>query len=92
MLGNEVALWEVVLAAIKLGVVMIPSAALLTRDDLRDRLERGRVTHVIAGSSNAARLDALGGTFARIAVGEPGTSNRSKRGVSIHSRGSVLDI
>jgi len=71
MLGNEVALWEVMLAAIKLGVVMIPSAALLTRDDLRDRLERGRVTHVIAGSSNAARLDALGGTFARIAVGEP---------------------
>ena len=81
MLGNEVALWEVMLAAIKLGVVMIPSAGLLTRDDLRDRLERGRVTHVIAGSSNAARLDALGGTFARIAVGEPRTRMARLRGV-----------
>src|SRR6516165_11796649 len=29
MLGNEVALWEVMLAAIKLGAVMIPTASLL---------------------------------------------------------------
>jgi len=71
MLGNEIALWEVMLAAIKLGVVMIPTAGLLARDDLRDRVDRGRVTHVISGSINAARLDALGGAFTRIAVGEP---------------------
>src|SRR5207249_3863549 len=33
MLGNEVALWEVMLAAIKLGVVLIPTSGLLARDD-----------------------------------------------------------
>ena len=54
MLGNEVALWEVMLAAIKLGVVLIPTSGLLARDDLRDRITRGGVRHVITGSANAA--------------------------------------
>ena len=71
MLGNEVALWEVMLAAIKLGVVLIPTAGLLARDDLRDRITRGGVRHVVTGSANAPKLDALGGDFTRIAVGEP---------------------
>ena len=44
MLGNEVPLWEVMLAAIKLGAVMIPATTLLAPDDLRDRIERGDVT------------------------------------------------
>jgi acetyl-CoA synthetase len=70
MLGNEVALWEVMLAAIKLGVVVIPTSGLLARDDLRDRITRGGVRHVIAGSANAPKVDALGGDFTRIAVGE----------------------
>jgi acetyl-CoA synthetase len=71
ILGNEVALWEVMLAAIKLGVVLIPASGLLARDDLRDRIARGEVRHVVAGSANAAKVDALGGDFTRISVGEP---------------------
>jgi len=71
MLGNEAALWEVMLAAIKLGVVLIPTAGLLSRDELRDRIARGHVRHVVTGSRNAAKVDALGGDFTRIAVGEP---------------------
>src|SRR5438270_5788611 len=47
MLGNEVALWEVLLAAMKLGAVVIPAAPLLTAEDVRDRLERGNVRYVI---------------------------------------------
>jgi acetyl-CoA synthetase len=69
MLGNVPALWEVMLAAMKLGAVLIPSTTLLTRDDLVDRLARGRVTHVIAASEDAGKLDGLPGGFARIAVG-----------------------
>src|SRR5471030_1280346 len=34
MLGNIVPLWEVMLAAMKLGAVTIPASTLLTRDDL----------------------------------------------------------
>ena len=41
MLGNQVELWETMLAAMKLGAVVIPATTLLTAADLRDRLERG---------------------------------------------------
>jgi acetyl-CoA synthetase len=73
MLGNEVALWETMLACIKLGAVMIPATTLLSRDDLIDRVERGRVRAVVTGGGNAARFDGLDahapGPLLRIAVG-----------------------
>src|SRR5215469_10617374 len=47
MLPNCVPLWETMLAAIRMGAVMIPATTLLGREDLRDRLERGRVAAVI---------------------------------------------
>ncbi|HTS30898.1 MAG TPA: AMP-binding protein [Bryobacteraceae bacterium] len=73
MLGNEAPLWETLLAAMKLGAVMIPTTGLLGAADLRDRLERGRVAHVIAGVAHAEKIDeamaaaGLGG-ISRIAV------------------------
>ncbi len=69
MLGNEVPLWETMLAAMKLGAVVIPATTLLTPEDLRDRLERGQVRHVVAGHVHAAKFDALPGEYLRIAVG-----------------------
>jgi len=69
MLGNELALWEVMLAAIKLGAVMIPASSLLTLDDLRDRIERGDVRHVVAASEQVPKFAALTGAFTRICVG-----------------------
>ena len=59
MLGNEVPLWEVMLASIKLGLVVIPATTLLSGPDLLDRLERGRVSFVITNASAAARFDDL---------------------------------
>jgi len=47
MLGNELALWLSILAAIKLGAVVIPTSVLMTRDDLADRINRGKVSCVI---------------------------------------------
>ena len=41
MLGNIAPLWEVILAAIKLGVVIIPASTLLGPGDLADRVARG---------------------------------------------------
>jgi hypothetical protein len=43
MLGNVVPLWECMLAAMKLGAVIVPATTLLTRNDLADRFARGRV-------------------------------------------------
>jgi acetyl-CoA synthetase len=71
MLGNEVALWEIMLAAIKLGAVVVPATNLLTRDDLRDRLTRGAIRYVVAASADAAKFEDLEGDYTRIAVGPP---------------------
>ena len=69
MLGNVVPLWECMLAAIKLGAVIIPATTLLSRDDLADRFARGRVRHVVAGAENAGKFADLSGDYTRIAVG-----------------------
>jgi len=69
MLGNEVALWEVLLAAMKLGVVVTPATTLLTTADLQDRIDRGRVRHVVAGAATVHKFDSVRGSFTKIAVG-----------------------
>jgi len=70
LLGNVVPLWETMLAAIKLGVVVIPATTLLTPDELRDRLERGRARLVVAAPDQVAKFDGLGdATLKRVVVG-----------------------
>ncbi|MGE0440646.1 MAG: AMP-binding protein [Gemmatimonadales bacterium] len=59
MLGNEAPLWEAMLAAIKLGLVVIPATITLSTDDLADRLARGRIRHVLTNAAGAAALDRL---------------------------------
>jgi acetyl-CoA synthetase len=70
MLGNRAQLWECILALTKLGAVMIPASTLLTPADIVDRVERGRVAHVIAESELAVRFAGIDGAFTRIAVGD----------------------
>jgi len=70
MLPNRVELWETMLACIKLGVVMVPTTLLVSREDLVDRLERGAVQHVIAEATEAKKFDGLNLVFSRIVVGE----------------------
>ena len=72
MLGNEVALWETLLAAIKLGVIVTPATTLLTAADLQDRIDRGRVRHVVTGAASVSKFAGVTGTFTRIAVGDAG--------------------
>ncbi len=69
MLGNEVPLWETMLAAIKLGAVVIPATTLLTADDLSDRLERGQVKHVVIGKAHTDKFATLAGNYTRVSVG-----------------------
>ncbi|MDE3135968.1 MAG: AMP-binding protein [Acidobacteriota bacterium] len=71
MLGNEPALWETMLAAMKLGAVVIPSTALLTQEDVADRITRGRARHIIAASEFSPKFQNAPPDCTRIAVGEP---------------------
>jgi acetyl-CoA synthetase len=68
MLGNQVELWETLLAAMKLGAVVIPATTLLTAADLRDRLDRGAAKHVVVGGADAGKFDGVEGDYTRIAV------------------------
>ncbi|HEY0812080.1 MAG TPA: AMP-binding protein [Pseudonocardia sp.] len=68
MLGNQVELWETLLAAMKLGAVVIPATTLLTAADVADRLERGNAKHVVIGGADAGKLDGVEGAYTRIAV------------------------
>ena len=70
MLGNRAALWECMLALIKLGAVIIPSSTLLTPADLSDRVSRGNVAHVIAESVQAGHFAGVSGAYTRVAVGD----------------------
>lgn len=71
MLGNHIALWETMLAAFKLGAVVIPATALLTSEDLRDRIERGQVRHLVVGSAHTDKFAGLAEGCTRICVGAP---------------------
>jgi len=71
VLGNVAPLWEVMLAAIKLGAVIIPATTLLGSRDLADRIHRGGVRHVITSSADTVKFHDVHGGWTRIAVGAP---------------------
>ena len=71
MLGNVPPLWETVLALIKLGAVILPATPLLSGGDLADRIERGRVRHLVCGTDCVPRFDHLAKHCTRIVVGGP---------------------
>ncbi|MFL6130436.1 MAG: AMP-binding protein [Mycobacteriales bacterium] len=71
VLGNVAPLWELTLAAAKVGAVVIPATTLLGPGDLADRVERGGVSFVVAASADTGRFEDVAGDYTRIAVGEP---------------------
>jgi len=68
MLGNQVELWDTILAAMKLGAVIIPATPLLGPADARARVTRGGARHIIAPAAAMAKFD--GTDAARIPVEE----------------------
>ena len=70
-LGNTVPLWELMLAAAKIGAVVIPASTLLRPADLADRIDRGNVSVVVGPSADTGLFDGIAGGWLRVAVGEP---------------------
>jgi acetyl-CoA synthetase len=70
MLGNQVEIWESMLAIMKVGAVIMPTSDMLDSGDLADRVARGGVQHVIANARDAYKFDSIAGTFTRIGVGD----------------------
>ncbi len=71
MLGNQVELWETVLAVIKLGAVVMPTTTAVGTHDLVDRISRGAARAVVCNASDTAKLAGIQADLVRFAVGEP---------------------
>ncbi|NEK60313.1 AMP-binding protein [Geodermatophilus sabuli] len=69
MLGNQVELWETMLAVIKLGAVIMPTTTALGPADLTDRITRGRARHVVCAPADTAKFEQVPGDYTRISVG-----------------------
>ncbi|MEH6378283.1 AMP-binding protein [Streptomyces sp. KLMMK] len=78
MLGNQAELWETALAAMKLRAVVIPATPLLGTADLADRVERGRVSHVLVRAEDRAKFADVPGSYTRIAVGEGAAEGKTE--------------
>jgi acetyl-CoA synthetase len=70
MLGNQVELWESMLAVMKLGAVIMPATTALGPKDIADRVGRGEVRHVITNADQVAKFAEIPGDFGRIAIGD----------------------
>lgn len=70
MLGNQVELWESMLACIKAGFVMNPATAMLGTADLQDRTERAEVSWVIVNPEDAEKFQDVTGDFTIIQCGD----------------------
>lgn len=79
MLGNQVELWESMLAVMKLGAVILPATTALGPKDLVDRLGRGGVRHVITNAAEVGKFDEIDGEYGRFAIGDAPAPWRSYR-------------
>jgi acetyl-CoA synthetase len=69
MLGATPELWVTMLAAMKLGLVLIPAMPQLGAADIADRFERGRAKFLVAHGEDAEKFAEVEDKVERIAVG-----------------------
>lgn len=76
LLPNTPEMWEATLAAMKLGIVLIPATTLLSGTELADRLDRGHVRAILAEPANLEKCEGLAADHVlRIATGDGGRSH-----------------
>jgi len=63
MLGNQVELWETMLAIMKLGAVIMPTTTAVGPTDLADRIARGGARFVVCNPVDAPKFDSVPGAY-----------------------------
>ncbi|HEY0566204.1 MAG TPA: AMP-binding protein, partial [Terriglobales bacterium] len=58
VLPNHVAIWEITLAALKIGAVIVPTSTLVNSEELHDRIRRADARYVIAIDTAIEKFDA----------------------------------
>jgi acetyl-CoA synthetase len=69
MLGNQVELWETMLAVMKLGAVIMPTTSAVGPSDLADRITRGNARYVVCNPADRGKFAEVPGAYRRICVG-----------------------
>lgn len=68
VLGNQVELWETMLAAIKLGAVLVPTTTQMGAYDLQDRVSRAEAKWAVGGTETLRKFAEVEGDYALIHV------------------------
>lgn len=61
MLGNQLELWQTVLAVMKLGAVIMPTTTAVSAAELSDRIERGNAGFAVCNPADKPKFDELRG-------------------------------
>lgn len=82
MLENQLELWELMLAVLKLGAVIMPTTTVLGFRELADRITRGEVAQVITNSHNIDKFVDIPGAYGKISTdGGAGWQDYSSAGI-----------
>lgn len=68
LLDNEMALWELMLGAMKIGAVLVPTSPLLTQQELRDRLDRQSIRAIATNKRHSQKFNLEQATIVPILV------------------------
>ena len=63
MLGNQVELWQTMLAVMKLGAVIMPTTTAVSPVELVDRIERGNARFVVCNQDDVEKFIAVAGDY-----------------------------
>ena len=92
MLTNQVELWEIMLAGIKHGVVMIPTTTQMGPSDLADRVDRGGAQWAIARAEDLAKFSDVPGSYTLISVDTPSGTALNYTDSTSHSEEYTPDV
>ena len=70
MLGNQMELWDLMLAAMKIGAVIVPTTAALGAADLADRVARSGARLVVCNPADTHKFDTVPGDYGRVCLGD----------------------
>jgi acetyl-CoA synthetase len=90
MLGNQVELWECMLAVMKLGAVIVPTTSAVGPSDLADRITRGNARFVICNPADRPKFADVAGDYRRITLG--GGDDPGSEGWADLRDAAVLDV
>ncbi len=68
MVGNDTSQWEILLAALKIGAVIVPTSSLLSSEELEDRMLRGSVRAIVTTKAESARFNISASGIAKVTV------------------------